>query len=42
VIIDDYFLPAARKAVHDFRNQHSIGEQIQSIDGAGVYWRKER
>jgi hypothetical protein len=42
VIIDDYILPAARKAVHDFRNQHDIGEQIQSIDGAGVYWQKHR
>ena len=39
VIIDDYNLPACRKAVEDYRSQHGIHDQIVPIDDAGVYWR---
>jgi glycosyltransferase involved in cell wall biosynthesis len=41
VIIDDYFLPACRKAVDDFRNRHRIMAKIEMVDGAAVYWRKQ-
>lgn len=39
VIIDDYFLPACAKAVHDFRSLHGITAPILPIDGKGTYWR---
>ncbi|MDX6527464.1 MAG: hypothetical protein QOI43_2975, partial [Gaiellales bacterium] len=29
-----------RQAVHDFRAQSDIREEIISIDWTGVYWRK--
>jgi macrocin-O-methyltransferase TylF-like protien len=42
-IVDDYGdIPACRQAVHDYRAQHGIEEQIMPIDGHGVFWRKER
>ena len=41
VIVDDYILQGARRAVEDFRRNVGILEVIQPIDGAGVYWRKE-
>lgn len=41
VIIDDYGIPedTCRKAIHDFREQHGITEEIHDIDGTGAYWR---
>jgi O-methyltransferase len=41
VIIDDYSLEGARRAVHDFRERHGINEVICKIDWTGIYWRKE-
>jgi hypothetical protein len=42
-IVDDYGdIPACRQAVHDYRAQHRIDEEIMPIDGHGVFWRKER
>ena len=40
--MDDYNLPACRKAVHDYRDAHGIQDEIIPIDEAGVYWRKSR
>jgi len=40
VIVDDYNLPACRKAVADFRSRQGIADEIRTIDWAGVYWRK--
>ncbi|MGH3772682.1 MAG: TylF/MycF family methyltransferase [Pseudonocardiaceae bacterium] len=40
VIIDDYFLPGCREAVHNFRARLSIEDTIHPIDGCGVYWRR--
>jgi O-methyltransferase len=43
VIIDDYGeIPASRQATNDYRERHGITETIQSIDGAGVYWCRDR
>ncbi len=39
-IIDDYSLPACRKAVGDYRRDCGINNPIQEIDWTGVYWRK--
>ena len=41
VIVDDYNLPACRKAIHVFREMQGSTEPIVPIDDAGVYWRKE-
>jgi hypothetical protein len=40
VIVDDYILPACRKAVDEFRATHGINDEIQEIDGAAVYWQQ--
>jgi O-methyltransferase/8-demethyl-8-(2,3-dimethoxy-alpha-L-rhamnosyl)tetracenomycin-C 4'-O-methyltransferase len=40
VVIDDYILPACRKAVTDFRKSNEVLEPIEEIDGAAVFWRK--
>jgi hypothetical protein len=40
VIVDDYNLPACRKAVEDYRHEYGIEDQIIPIDDAGVYWRR--
>jgi hypothetical protein len=40
LIVDDYNLPACRKAIHDYRDQHGITEPIIPVDAAAVYWRK--
>lgn len=40
VIVDDYGLAGCRKAVEDFRSQHSITDAIEDVDGAAVFWRK--
>jgi len=39
VIVDDYALPTCKKAIHDFRDRHQIGEPIEAIDPYGVFWR---
>jgi O-methyltransferase len=42
-IIDDYgYIESCRQAVHDYRNEHSIDEEIMPIDNDGVYWRRSR
>lgn len=41
IIIDDYgVIPACKKAVHDFRDEHGITEEIKNIDGSGYFWQK--
>lgn len=41
LIVDDYgAVPACRKAVHDYRDQHGVSEPIQVIDWTGAYWRR--
>ena len=42
LIIDDYGIPedTCRRAIHDFRQAHSIREPIVDIDGWGAYWRR--
>jgi hypothetical protein len=39
VIVDDYALPNCKKAIHDFRAQHKIEEQIEPIDRYSAFWR---
>ncbi len=43
LIVDDYgaFEPC-RRAVHDYREQHGIHEEIMAIDWTGVWWRRDR
>ena len=42
VIIDDYWgVPACRKAVHDYRDEHGVTELIQRIDWTGAFWQRE-
>jgi len=41
VIIDDYMLPACRKAVEDFRTQKAVLQPIGDIEGGAAFWRKE-
>lgn len=40
IIIDDYYIPACRKAVHDFRADRKIDDEIIEIDWTGSYWMK--
>ena len=40
VIVDDYNLPACRKAIDVYRQANGITDPIVPIDDAGVYWRK--
>ena len=41
VIIDDWgVLPGCKKAVLDYRHQHSITDEIIEVDASGVYWKK--
>jgi O-methyltransferase len=40
LIVDDFALSGCRQAVHDFREQRDIREEIVPIDWTGVYWRK--
>lgn len=41
VIVDDYgAVPACAQAIHDFRDAHGITDPIETIDWAGVFWRK--
>jgi O-methyltransferase len=41
-IIDDYgAVPTCKQVVDDFRAQNGIVEPVQSIDWAGIFWKKE-
>lgn len=40
VIVDDYYLPPCAKAIHDFRDARGIRDEIQDIDGRGIFWRR--
>ena len=41
-IVDDYgdLVAQCQRAIHDYRDQHGITEEIIDIDGFGAYWRK--
>ena len=41
LIVDDYYVvPACKRAIHDYRTPFGISEPVETIDSAGVYWRK--
>ncbi|WP_158893405.1 TylF/MycF family methyltransferase [Amycolatopsis anabasis] len=40
VIIDDYVIPACRKAVEEFRETEGIDDPVESIDDYSVFWRR--
>jgi O-methyltransferase len=40
VIVDDYYLEACAKAIHDFRTTRGISDKIKNIDNRGVFWRR--
>jgi hypothetical protein len=40
VIIDDYYIPACRKAVEEFRDTEGIDDPLESIDDYSVFWRR--
>lgn len=41
LIVDDYgAVEGCKRAVHDYRGDHHIKDEIVDIDGLGVYWRK--
>ncbi|MEU3950511.1 TylF/MycF family methyltransferase [Streptomyces sp. NPDC029526] len=40
VVIDDYFIPACRKAVDEFRDRHGITDAVEPIDDYSAYWRR--
>lgn len=42
IIIDDYYLPACKKAVDDFRKANKIRTKLKRIDWTGVYWKKTK
>ena len=41
-IVDDFGLPACRRAVEDYRLKHDIDEPMDQIDWTGVFWRKTK
>lgn len=41
VIVDDYGLYRCKQAVDEFRNKNNINDDIQEIDGCGVFWLKK-
>lgn len=41
VIIDDMYIPACTKAVHDFREKNGITAELKKIDFTGQFWQKE-
>jgi hypothetical protein len=41
-IIDDYSIPACRKAVEEFRDEHDITAVVHDIDGVGVFWQRDK
>lgn len=40
LIVDDFALPACRKAVEDYRAANGIDEPIEEVDWSGVFWRR--
>ena len=40
-IIDDFAIPACKKAVEEFRNQRGITEPLVEVDWTAVYWRRQ-
>jgi hypothetical protein len=41
LIVDDYgAIRVCREAVHDYREEHGIREEIQSIDWSGIFWQR--
>ena len=40
LIVDDFCLAPCAQAVHDFRDQHGISDQICDIDGVGSFWQR--
>lgn len=42
LIVDDFgtHVSQAQAAVHDYRKEHGITDEIVDIDGSGAYWRK--
>lgn len=42
VIIDDYCLPACRKALVEFRSKFKIKDKMIQIDWASVYWQRSQ
>lgn len=40
IIVDDYEIEACRKAVHDYRDDNGIDEEIVKVDWTGVCWKK--
>jgi len=42
LIVDDFgtHVSQAQAAVHDYRKEHGITDEIIDIDGSGAYWRK--
>ncbi len=42
LIVDDYgAIEACREAVHDYRKENSINDEIVRVDWTGIYWRKK-
>ena len=39
VIVDDYFIPACARAIHDYRYRNNIQDPIVPIDQWSVYWK---
>ncbi len=39
-IVDDYGLPNCAAAIHDYRSEHGIEDEMVTIDKFGVYWKK--
>lgn len=42
IIIDDYALKGCSQAVHDFRGDKDIKDEIIDIDGIGSYWQRTK
>lgn len=40
LIVDDWNLPGANKAVNDYRSKYGITQEIVDINGLSVFWRK--
>lgn len=40
LIVDDWLLPGAHKAVMDYRDKYNINEKIEFINDYSVFWRK--
>jgi hypothetical protein len=40
VIVDDYKIPSCRQAIHDYRQERGIDDEIVRIDGESVFWRR--